>query len=451
MSTGVSAIFCAPGFAAYQDAIVTPNRALSWGRLREQVSAECGNQGELAKQRVGLLFQSKVASYVGLLALGQIGVDLFLMDGRLSSAEALDLGREFNLSAVLSPGEDGNHLRRQTLESYDAREWSGTSTVTILTSGSTGRPKAVRHTWTSLCRPVRSKSSTMAPRWLQTYRPNLYAGMQVLLQCLLGHGALLLPPEGGPPSSIIEFAAENGVEYISATPSYWRRLLISCDSQLLARMHLRQITLGGEVVDQSILDTLKQHFPGVRLTHIYATTELGRCFAVIDGQAGFPATFLGGPSEDGIELNIVDGELFAKSGNAMQCYDGGDSPIRADSPWFATGDVVEVVGRRVRFVGRKSEMINVGGNKVYPVEVESVIRNVPGVCDVRVYGRSSSISGQLVACEIVPESGRDATGLKNEVRQACNASLEAYQLPRLIEFVQQIELSAAQKTVRSGR
>ncbi len=424
---------------------------MSWRELRERVDAECENQRAAAKTRLGLIFQPKVPSYVGLLALGQLGSDLFLMDRQLTVQDAVELGRELSLSSILYPSDD-NSLCGIRIESSEGRNlWSGDSTVTVLTSGSTGNPKAARHTWDSLCRPVRARSGNPGQRWLQTYRPNLYAGLQVLLQCWMSFGALVVPAESWGPSSIIDFAAEQNVQYISATPSYWRKLLISSDPKLLRKMRLKQITLGGEVVDQGILDSLKETFPGARLTHIYATTELGRCFAVRDGLAGFPLKLLNGV-EDGIELKIVDGELFVKSSNAVQCYDGGSSNHgRDESPWFATGDLVEVRGDRAYFAGRKTEMINVGGNKVYPVEVERVIRQVPGVSDVRVFGRRSSISGQLVACEIVAAPGHDIAQLKNDVRRACNAKLAGYQLPRAISFVDEIQLSAAQKVVRRAQ
>jgi acyl-CoA synthetase (AMP-forming)/AMP-acid ligase II len=449
VTTGPTDLFGSSSAPKHRDAIVTADRAITWEELREAVISERATQQALSKRRVGLIVRPTIASYVGLLAFAQAESDVFLMDGRLSLEEAAELGRELRLSAVLSPGPKLSPCC-SSAELPGAAPWSGGSTVTILTSGSTGKPKAVQHGWAGLCRPVRRQSGGPDQRWLQTYRPNLYAGLQVLLQCFLSCGTLLVPREGWPVSSIIEFAAQHDVECISATPSYWRKMLISCDPSLLRKLRLKQITLGGEVVDQPVLENLKRHFPTARITHIYATTELGRCFAVKDGVAGFPMSFLEKPSDDGIELKIVDGELFARSANAMNCYDGGGSRMDGRS-WFATGDLVEVVGERARFVGRKSEMINVGGNKVYPVEVERVIRAVPGVTDVRVFARASSIAGQLVACEIVADPGRDTNRLKNEVRQACNANLAEYQLPRLIAVVDHIELSPAQKMVRSGQ
>jgi acyl-CoA synthetase (AMP-forming)/AMP-acid ligase II len=110
---------------------------------------------------------------------------------------------------------------------------------------------------------------------------------------------------------------------------------------------------------------------------------------------------------------------------------------------------VEIKGDRVYFVGRKSDMINVAGSKVYPVEVERVIRMIPGVSDVRIFGKTSSIAGELVACEIVPEPDQEQATLRDAINQACRAKLSSPQQPRLIKFVNRINLSLAGKTLRS--
>ena len=119
------------------------------------------------------------------------------------------------------------------------------------------------------------------------------------------------------------------------------------------------------------------------------------------------------------------------------------------SDWIATGDLVEINEGRVYFTGRRTDMINVAGSKVYPVEVERVLRAIPGVADVRVFGKASSIAGELVGCEIVPASGEYRERLKEEVIRVCRVTLASYQQPRLIKFVERIELSTAGKILRS--
>jgi long-chain acyl-CoA synthetase len=111
--------------------------------------------------------------------------------------------------------------------------------------------------------------------------------------------------------------------------------------------------------------------------------------------------------------------------------------------------MVDVGEDRVHFVGRKTEMINVAGSKVFPVEVERVIRIVPGVSDVRVFGKASSIAGELVACEIVAAPNQDRETLRKAIVRTCHASLASHQQPRIINLVDRIDLSSAGKTLRS--
>ena len=118
--------------------------------------------------------------------------------------------------------------------------------------------------------------------------------------------------------------------------------------------------------------------------------------------------------------------------------------------WFATGDLVKIEDERACFVGRRSETINVGGNKVHPIEVEGVVRSVPGVADARVYGKDSSIAGQLVACQIVPKQGHDPEALRRSIAAQCTEALPSFQRPRVIDVVDRIELTQAGKSARAA-
>jgi acyl-CoA synthetase (AMP-forming)/AMP-acid ligase II len=427
---------------AAPDAVVTPAGATPWAALRARVPDLADRLAGLAGRRVGLLFQAGPLGVAALAALDRLACDVFLLDARLDAPAASALAGELGLAALL--GEGGPDL--SVLPLAGPAPGSGSSTVTILTSGTTGKPKAARHTWEGLCRPVRRAGPGAPGRWLLSYRPHLYAGLQVLLQCLANGGALVVPGPDDPPAAVADLMARAAVEGASATPSWWRRLLLFGGTGL-RRAPLRQVTLGGEVVDQQVLDALREAFPTARVVHVYATTELGRCFSVTDGRAGFPARFLEGPSPDGVELKVGQGELLARSPNRMLGYDGAGPGLPADG-WVRTGDLVEVRADRVHFVGRRSDLINVGGNKVAPLAVERVVRAVPGVLDVRVFARRSSLAGELVACEVVPAPGADPASLRRLIIDCCVAELSAPQRPRLLELVHELPLSAVGKTAR---
>jgi acyl-CoA synthetase (AMP-forming)/AMP-acid ligase II len=325
--------------------------------------------------------------------------------------------------------------------------------VTLLTSGTSGEPKGVEHTWESLLGPVRKMSCDRPHHWLLAYRASLYAGLQVVLQCYVGHGTLVVPERGSDPQSIAALLADAQVDMASATPSYWRQLLLRADRSALAAIPLEQITLGGEAVDQALLDRLRSTFPAARIVQIYATTELGRCFSVSDAREGFPAAYFERQSPEGVELKLEQGELLVRPAHAMRRYDPllAGPTMAAESGWFRTGDLVRIEGDRAYFVGRKTDIINVGGNKVHPLEVEQVVRSVAGVAEARVYARRSSLAGELVACEVLPdEQALPFETLKSAIAARCAAALAEHQRPRWIERAGGPMLSGAGKLLRSA-
>ncbi len=295
---------------------------------------------------------------------------------------------------------------------------------------------------------MRRREETGEERWLLAYRPHLYAGLQVLMHCLLNQATLVLPQRDASTQEVVHLMRNAGVTHVSATPSYWRWLVTLGGKDALERLKLKQITLGGEGADQAVLDSLTKLFPLARLVHIYATSEAGRCFSVKDGREGFPASFLEAPGPDGVELRIEGGELCVRSPNSMLRDEAINTNASTDAPWHPTGDLVEVVGDRIRFVGRRSDIINVGGNKVHPVVVEQVVRSTQGVADTRVYAQRSSLAGQLVACEIAVEPWHDPEQVRRSVQRRCLEELAAHERPRIIEIVSAITLSAAAKKLR---
>ena len=425
-------------------ALISRDDVCTWrelvGGLQNQLQALATWEG----QRVGLVLSPTVASITQFLSLATAGVHTYLIAANTADKQLADWAKELGLACVFQP----NGSRIETKFGRPSETSPDDSTkITILTSGTTGKPKAVEHTWISLARPVR-RGGAANPIWLLTYRPHLYAGLQVMLQALLNYGTLVLPSEGAAADDIVSLAVKNSVEFGSATPSYWRWLMTTANRDLLSQVPLKQITLGGEAVDQSTLDALAGIFPQTRLVHIYATTELGRCFSVTDGRAGFPKKFIDQVSADGIEMRIDDGELVVRSANAMSGYDRSEM----ESPqveWFRTSDLVRVDEERVFFVGRKTDMINVGGNKVYPFEVERVIRSVEGVADTRVYGESSSIVGELVKCDLVIQPNCNPDTVEKAVRTATQSNLQNYQCPRFVSIVDCIPRTEAGKTNRN--
>ena len=316
--------------------------------------------------------------------------------------------------------------------------------VVLFTSGTTGTPKAVLHSWAALAARIHLSDSLDGSRWLLTYNLSAFAGLQVFLHVLMNAGQMTYGPGG--PAALGALAARDAVTHVSGTPTFFRFLLSTSSSEDLRRLPLRQITIGGEAVDQLLLDRVRERFPQAQVTHIYASTEAGACFSVHDGREGFPVAFL--EHDDlPVRLTLIDGELFVESPHAMRGYLGPEGARRPPGP-IATGDLVEVRGDRVHFLGRRSERINVGGNKVYPQEVETRILAVPGVRATRVFGAASSLVGQIVRADVVVEPGSDEEQMRQRILTHCRSGLAPYKVPRLLMFVDHLECTAAGKVAR---
>jgi acyl-CoA synthetase (AMP-forming)/AMP-acid ligase II len=257
-----------------------------------------------------------------------------------------------------------------------------------------------------------------------------------LLLHVLGAGATIVAPIPRRPREGLTAMRRFGVQHASATPTFWRFVLAELRSDGREVPPLRQITLGGEAVQSRLLDELAAVFPDARISQIYGANESGNLRSVRDNRNGLPVSALTEDPEADVALKIVDGELWVRSRIGMLGYYG-EPPIEPDA-WRATGDLVEIVGDRVMFRGRATEIINVGGVKVHPLPIEERISSLPGVQLVRVFGRPNTLAGAIVAVEIVPEPGADTAALDTAVRAAC-ADLTPAARPRSIKFVDTVQ------------
>jgi acyl-coenzyme A synthetase/AMP-(fatty) acid ligase len=337
----------------------------------------------------------------------------------------------------------------------EATEWI------LLTSGTTGTPKLVLHTLQSLggSLPTQPPSGSHLV-WSTFYDIRRYGGLQIYLRALLSGSPLVLSYAGEPTPEFLARAAAAGVTHISGTPSHWRRALMSGEAAILQPQYVR---LSGEVADQTLLDNLRVVYRQARIAHAFASTEAGVAFDVNDGLAGFPAALIDNPS-DGIELKVVDHTLRIRSGRNAARYLGTVPAVLVNEDGYVdTGDMVELVDGRYYFRGRMGGVINVGGLKVYPEEVESVLNADPRVRMSLVRARRNPITGAVVVADIVladavdgaaPTSLASATAtseidlIKRELLDACRRALAAHKVPAMLRFVPALEFTAAGKLVR---
>lgn len=301
----------------------------------------------------------------------------------------------------------------------------------IATSGTTGTPKWIGHSLTSLTRAVKHSAASRQLCWGLCYQPYRFAGLQVVLQSLLS-GACLTDCSHGDALTRLDTMQKNGVNAVSATPSLWRQFLMTGQ---LHQLRLKQLTLGGEIADQPLLTQLGQLFPAARLLHIYASTEAGVGFAVADQHAGFPARWLE-TGAHGVWFKIDQHQhLWLKPPQQPQNI----PPSRLDPEGFIdTEDQVQCHDDRVFFLGRAGGVINVGGNKVHPEQVEQVLLQVTGVLQAHVYGKASSVLGQLVVADILPAPATDTAALQKTLLAHCLKQLERYQIPTRFHWVDHV-------------
>src|SRR6202035_4323786 len=264
----------------------------------------------------------------------------------------------------------------------------------MLTSGTSGVPKIVGHTLEGLTGAIVADGPARGtpPVWATFYDIRRYGGLQIFLRAILSGGSMVLTEPGEALADHVARLHARGVTHISGTPSHWRKLLMSGSASGFSPRYIR---LSGEIADQAVLDGLRRAFPEASIGHAYASTEAGVGFAVNDGREGFPASLLG--TRDGVEMKVEDGSLRIRSTRTAHAYVGRNAAALADADGFVdTGDMVELRGERYHFVGRRGGIINIGGLKVHPEEIEAVINRHPQVRMSRAKSRKSPITGSIV-------------------------------------------------------
>jgi acyl-coenzyme A synthetase/AMP-(fatty) acid ligase len=374
--------------------------------------------------------------------IGRAGVDAIVSDHDQSDTCSPGVPLHVPVSSVITPAEPVELERHAT-------EW------VLLTSGTTGRPKMLAHNLASLTAPITSgQHQGTDVVWGTFYDIRRYGGLQIFLRAVLGRGSFVLSDAHEPPTDHLLRLGTHAVTHLTGTPSHWRRALMSPAAHVIRPRYVR---LSGEIADQAILNMLRSFYPQAAIGHAFASTEAGVGFEVNDGLEGFPASIVGAPGE--VEVEIEDGSLRIRSPRTAARYVGEESAPLMDARGFIdTGDIVERRGDRYYFLGRRSGVINVGGLKVYPEEVEAVLNRHPAVRMSYVRPRRSPITGALVVADVVlqstdePAHGQGVEGgdgrLKDEILRLCRDTLPRHKVPVALNFVPVLAVNATGKMVR---
>jgi len=358
-------------------------------------------------------------------------------------AAARDLAVQATCSPAIVPAD-------VTLADPHDTEWI------MLTSGTTGAPKMVVHTLASLTAAIKPIASGSAPVvWGTFYDMRRYGGLQIFLRAVLGGTSFVLSSASEPMSDHLARLGLRGVTHLTGTPSHWRWALLNPSARAISPRYVR---LSGEIADQAILDALREFYPAAGIGHAYASTEAGVGFEVNDGREGFPASMIGSEGA-AVDMKVVDGSLRIRSVRTAAHYLGreasaGPGAALLDADGFVdTGDIVELRGDRYYFVGRRGGIINVGGLKVHPEEIEAVINRHPDVQMSLVKSRKNPITGAIVVADVVlrtqPGDGNDRSAeLKREILQVCRDRLPQHKVPAAIRIVPSLDVFATGKMTR---
>lgn len=351
---------------------------------------------------------------MGVLALFESGISCMLIRDAACMPEGVTAPEEGQLRWIVNHGG------------------SGDSALWMQTSGTSGKPKWVAQTPQRLLRRVQAGRSKAT--WLLTYEPASFAGIQVLLSSMVSGHTLVSAPPGASVATMADLAARYGVTHMSGTPTFWRAFMRVANA---GEVRLEQITLGGEVADQATLDALRHQFPSAGIRHIYASTEAGVVFTVRDGKAGFPAQWLDQPPDNGLCL--------AESANGTLLIGARSQPM---DQWLDSADVVVREGDRIQFRGRADAMVNIGGVKVFPEEVEAHLLKLGFLNDALVRAQANPITGSILTAEIVARPGaKDEAWVLSETRRHLQA-LPRQARPALLRLRDSIERGTSQKKVR---
>jgi long-chain acyl-CoA synthetase len=335
---------------------------------------------------------------------------------------------------VASTGCTANHDLYQTLRQ---RRHPG---LVLFTSGSTGAAKAVVHDVAMLLEKYRLPRQRL--RTIVFLQLDHIGGVNTLLYTLSNGGAVVVPVSRSP-AAVCRAIAEHRVQLLPTSPTFLNLLLLSHQTHQWDLSSLELITYGTEPMPQSTLNRVAELFPSVKLQQTYGMTELGILRSKSRGSDSLWFR-IGG---EGFEVKIRDGRLWVKAQSAMLGYLNAPAPFDEEG-YFDTGDMVETDGDWVRILGRHSDVINVGGNKISPAQVESVLLEIPGVLDAAVHGAAHAITGRIVAAVVQMDPLPELRQFKVRMRQYCASRLPGYAVPMQVQLTDQPLHSSRFKRMR---
>ena len=312
--------------------------------------------------------------------------------------------------------------------------------LVLFTSGTSGEPKGAVHDFLALLEKFKTKRKPL--RTLNFLLFDHWGGLNTMFY-ILSNGGTVITSKDRSPDAICSLIEKYQIELLPASPTFLNLLLISEAYKRYDLSSLKIISYGTEPMLESTLIRMNKLFPSVKLQQTYGLIEIG----VLRSKSQSDNSLWVKVGGEGFQTRIVDGILQIKAKSAMLGYLNAPSPF-TDDGWFNTGDAVELNGEYIKILGRKSEIINVGGEKVYPAEVESVIQKMENVSEVTVYGEKNPIVGNIVCANVSLLRYEDRKKFIHQLKKLCRERLKKYKVPVKIFIVNKKQHSDRYKKIR---
>lgn len=312
----------------------------------------------------------------------------------------------------------------------------------LFSSGSTGKSKAAVHDLTGILEKFKTRRFPQRAITFLLY--DHIGGVNTMLH-ILSNGGCIVTVQERSPEAVLTAIEKFKVELLPTSPTFINLILLSEAYKRHDLSTLKTVTYGTEPMPESTLKRFHELFPEIKLQQTYGLSEVG----ILRSKSKSSDSLWVKVGGEGFETRIVDGILHIKAQSAMLGYMNAPSPFSEDG-WFITGDEVEQDGEFIRIMGRKSEIINVGGEKVYPAEVESVLQEAENVAEVTVFGEKNPITGSIVCARIRLAQPEDPKAAVLRLKKYCAEHMSRYKIPVKIQFVEEKQYSDRFKKMRAG-
>lgn len=337
------------------------------------------------------------------------------------------------------PATERSKMRAVTTVSplYERLEGSG---LILFSSGTSGAPKGMLHNFDALLDRYQ-KIGSRQDRSLLLLLIDHIGGLDSAFRCLFS-GSTLIIPKARTPDAVGEAIAKHKVNVLPASPTFLNLMLLAQSPEKYELSSVEIIAYGAEAMPRRVLDRVVEAFPNAHLQQKFGTSETG---AIRIKSAGNNSLFFRIEDSD-TQWKLVKDELWLKTPSRILGYLNASNDNLEAEGWYRTGDLVETdEDGNLRIIGRASALINVGGQKVHPAEIESVLNEIEEIEACEVYGTSDPIAGSKICARIITSSPQDTRSWKRTIRNYCRGKLPPWKIPSQITLSKDLTVNSRLK------